>query len=73
MLSWFPIVRTSRQLSAFLLALLAVSITLLSIAAVEPGRMARHRTVRVIADYRAQIACVGGALLFSALVLYVLP
>jgi hypothetical protein len=72
-LSWFPIVPTSRRLSALLLALLAASLALLSVAAVEPGRMGRHRTVRVIADHRGQIACVGGALLFSALLLYVLP
>ena len=61
------------MLSGLLLTLLAVSFGLLCIAAVEPGNMARYRTVRVIVDYRGQIACFGGAMLFCALVLYVLP
>jgi hypothetical protein len=69
---WFPNVRKSPQLSAFLLGLLVVSIALLSLAAVEPGHMVRFRTVRVIAYHRGQIAGLGGALLITALLLLLL-
>ena len=72
MFGWLPSVRKSPQLSALLLALLAVSIALLSLAAVEPGNTLRFRTMRVIVRHRGQIAWLGGALLFSAILLFLL-
>ena len=69
---WLPNVPKSPQLSAFLLGLLAVSIALLSLAAVEPGHTVRFRTVRLIARHQGQIAWLGGALLISTILLFLL-
>lgn len=69
---WLPTVPKSPQLSVFLLGLLAVSIALLSLASVEPGHTLRFRTVRVIAHHRWQIAGLGGALLISVILLFLL-
>jgi hypothetical protein len=67
-----PTFPPSPQLSALLLGLLAVSIALLSLASVEPGHTLRFRTVRVIARHQGQIAWLGGALLVSAILLFLL-
>lgn len=73
MFPWLPIVRTSPELPFLVLTLLALSFVSLCIAAVEPGYLVRYRSVRLISHYRGQIACFGGAMLFCALVIYVLP
>jgi len=69
---WLPSIPKSSQLSALLLALLAVSMLLLSIASAEPGHTLRFRTVRVIARHQVQIGWLGGALLISAILLFLL-
>ena len=69
---WLPTVPNSPQLSALLLGLLAVSIALLSLASVEPGHTLRFRTMRVIARHQGQIAWLGGALLVSVILLFLL-
>jgi hypothetical protein len=69
---WLPTVPKSPQLSVFLLGLLAISIALLSLASVEPGHTLRFRTMRVIARHQGQIAWLGGALLFSVILLFLL-
>lgn len=69
---WPPNVTNSPQLSALLLALLAVSIALLSLASVKPGHTLRLRTVRVIARHQEQIGWLGGALLVSTILLFFL-
>ena len=70
---WLPTVPESPQLSALLFTLLAVSIVLLSLASVEPGQTLRFRTVRTIARHQSQIGWLGGALLVSAILLFLLP
>jgi hypothetical protein len=45
---------------------------LLSIASAEPGHTLRFRTVRVIARHQAQVGWLGGALLVSAILLFLL-
>ena len=72
MFGWLPTVPKSPQLSVFLLGLLAISIALLSLASVEPGHTLRFRTMRVIARHQGQIAWLGGALLFSVILLFLL-
>ena len=67
---WLPTLPTSAGLSAVLTALIAVSMALLGVAAVEPGRMLRFRTMRVIARHQAHMAWLGGGLLISAILLY---
>ena len=69
---WLPTIPESPQLSALLFTLLAVSIVLLSLASVEPGHTLRFRTVRVIARHQVQIGWLGGALLVSAILLFLL-
>ena len=69
---WLPTVPKSPQLPVLLLGLLAVSIALLSLASVEPGHTLRFRTMRVIARHQVQIAWLGGALLISAILLFLL-
>jgi hypothetical protein len=69
---WLPGLPKSPQLSALLLALLAASLALLSIAAVEPGHTLRFRPVRMIARHQGQIAWLGGAILISAILLFFL-
>ena len=69
---WLPTIPESPQLSALLFTLLAVSIVLLSLASVEPGHTLRFRTVRVIARHQVQIGWFGGALLVSAILLFLL-
>jgi hypothetical protein len=69
---WLPTFPESPQLSALLLGLLVVSIALLSLASVEPGHTLRFRTVRVIARHQGQIGWLGGALLVSAVLLFLL-
>ena len=72
MFGWLPTVTKSPQLSALLLALLAVSIALLCLASVEPGHTLRFGTMRVIVRHRGRIAWLGGALLFSTILLFLL-
>jgi hypothetical protein len=68
-----PSVQTSSLLAALLLALLTVSLVLLSIASLEPSDTTmRFRAVQVIARHRAQIAMLGGALLASTGLLFLL-
>ena len=63
----------SSLLAALLLALLAVSVVLLTIAWVEPGDTTmRFRAVRVIVRHRPEIARLGGAALASAVLLFLL-
>jgi hypothetical protein len=63
----------SSLLAALLLALLAVSIGLLSIAWVEPGDTTmRLRAAQVIVRHRVEIARLGGALLVSTVLLFLL-
>ena len=70
--AWLPSIPKSSQLSALLLTLLAVAMLLLSIASAEPGHTLRFRTVRVIARHQAQVGWLGGALLVSAILLFLL-
>ena len=67
-----PTFPPSPQLSALLFGLLALSIVLLSLASVEPGHTLRFRTMRMIARHQVQIAWLGGALLISAILLFLL-
>lgn len=69
---WLPTLPESPQLSALLFTLLAVSIALLSLASVEPGHTLRFRPVRVIARHQGRIGWLGGALLVSAILLFLL-
>ena len=69
---WLPTISKSPQLPVLLLGLLAISIALLSLASVEPGHTLRFRTMRVIARHQVQIAWLGGALLISAILLFLL-
>jgi hypothetical protein len=63
----------SSLLAALLLALLAVSIALLTIAWVEPGDTTmRFRAAGVIVLHRPEIARLGGAFLVSAVLLFLL-
>jgi hypothetical protein len=71
-MGWLPGFPKSPQFSGLLLALLAVSIALLSIAAIEPGDTLRFRTVRAVARHQAHIAVLGGTLLVSAILLFFL-
>ena len=70
--AWLPSIPKPSQLSALLLTLLAVAMLLLSIASAEPGHTLRFRTVRVIARHQAQVGWLGGALLVSAILLFLL-
>ncbi len=64
---------SSSLLAALLLALLAVSLALLTIAWVEPGDTTmRFRAVQVILRHRLEIARLGGAGLVSAVLLFLL-
>ena len=72
MFAWLPSIPKPSQLSALLLTLLAVAMLLLSIASAEPGHTLRFRTVRVIARHQAQVGWLGGALLVSAILLFLL-
>ena len=72
MFGWLPTVPEVPTASVFLLGLLAVSIALLSLASVEPGHTLRFRTVRVIAHHRGRSLRLGGALLISVILLFLL-
>jgi hypothetical protein len=69
---WLQSIPASPQLSALLIALLLISFALLGVAAVEPGDMARYRSVRVIARHQAELGWLGAALLASVIVFYFL-
>jgi hypothetical protein len=63
----------SSLLAALVLALLAVSLALLTVAWVEPGDTTmRFRAVQVILRHRPEIARLGGAGLVSAVLLFLL-